>query len=65
MSVNERLTEKLHKSVNKKFKRRNDYARFIEFIWAGDLAEIPLSSKNKNIKYLLCALDVFIKYAWV
>ena len=24
-----------------------------------------LSSKNKNVKYLLCAIDVFIKYAWV
>ena len=25
----------------------------------------PLSSKNKNVKYLLCAADVFSKYAWV
>ena len=24
-----------------------------------------LSSKNKNVKCLLCAIDVFIKYAWV
>ena len=24
-----------------------------------------LSSKNKNIKYLLCVIDVFTKYAWV
>ena len=24
-----------------------------------------LSSKNKNVKYLLCAIDVFIKYVWV
>ena len=24
-----------------------------------------LSSKNKNVKYLLRAIDVFIKYAWV
>ena len=24
-----------------------------------------LSSKNKNVKYLLCVIDVFIKYAWV
>ena len=65
MSVNERLTEKLHKSVYKKLKRKNNYARFIEFIWAGDLAEIPLPSKNKNVKYLLSVLDVSIKYAWV
>ena len=24
-----------------------------------------LSSKNKNIKYLLCVIDAFNKYAWV
>ena len=24
-----------------------------------------LSSKNKNVKYLLCFIDVFTKYAWV
>ena len=24
-----------------------------------------LSFKNKNVKYLLCVIDVFTKYAWV
>ena len=24
-----------------------------------------LSSKNKNVKYLLCVIDVFTKYTWV
>ena len=24
-----------------------------------------LSSKNKEVKYLLCVIDVFTKYAWV
>ena len=24
-----------------------------------------LSLKNKTVKYLLCVLDVFTKYAWV
>ena len=24
-----------------------------------------LPSKNKNVKYLLCVIDVFTKYAWV
>ena len=23
------------------------------------------SSKNKNVKYLLCAVDLFTKYVWV
>ena len=25
----------------------------------------PLPSKNKNVKCLLCVIDVFTKYAWV
>ena len=24
-----------------------------------------LSSRNKNVKYLLCVIDIFTKYAWV
>ena len=52
--------------VIKKVKRRKVYPRFKDNIWAADLAEIKsLSSKNKNVKYLLCVIDVFTKYAWV
>ena len=66
VSVNEQLAEELHKPVIKKFKRRKVYARFKDNIWAADLAEMEsLSSKNKNVKYLLCVIDVFTKYAWV
>ena len=24
-----------------------------------------LSSKNKNVRYLLCVIDVFTKYRWI
>ena len=35
-------------------------------IWGVDLADMqPLSKYNKGIKYLLCAIDLFSKYAWV
>ena len=35
-------------------------------VWAADLAEMgSLSSKNQNVKYLICMIDVFIKYALV
>ena len=52
--------------VIKKIKRGKIYARFKDSIWAADLAEMgSLSSKNKNVKYLLCVIDVFTKYAWV
>ena len=63
MSVNEQLAEELHKPVIKKFKRRKVYAKFEDNIWAADLAEV--SSNNKNVKHLLCVIDVFTKYAWV
>ena len=66
ISVNQQLAWKLHKPVIKKFKRRKVYARFKDNISAEYLAEMELiSSKNKNVKYLLCLIDVFTKYAWV
>ena len=66
MSVNEQLAEELHKTVTKKLKRRKVYPKFKGNIWVSDLAEIEsLPSRNKNVKYFLCVVDVFTKYAWV
>ena len=66
MSVNDQLAEELHNSVIEKFKRKKVYATFKGNISAPDLAEIgSLSSKTKNIKYLLCAIDDFTKSTWV
>ena len=40
--------------------------RFKDNIWGADLADMQsLSKYNKGIKYLLCAIDLFSKYAWV
>ena len=34
--------------------------------WYANLADIQLISKcNKGIRYLLCVIDIFSKYAWV
>ena len=42
------------------------YARFKDNIWAIDFPEIwSSSSKNWSVKYLLCEIVVFTKYAWV
>ena len=39
---------------------------FKDNIWGVDLADMQLLSKyNKRIKYLLCVIDFFSKYAWV
>ena len=66
VSVNEQLVKKLHKPVIKKLKRRKVNARYKDNIWVADLAEMDsLSSKNKNVKHLLCVIDIFTKYAWI
>ena len=65
-SVNEELAQELRKRVIKKFKRRKVYSRFKYNIWAADLAEMEsLSFKNRSVKYLICVIDVFVKYTWV
>ena len=42
------------------------YSSFKDNIWGADLADMQLISKqNKGIKYLLCAIYLFSKYAFV
>ena len=63
---NYQLANELHKPVIKKFKKRKVYSSFREYIWGVDLADMQsLSKYNKGNKYLLCAIDLFSKYAWV
>ena len=63
---NKQLADELHKPIIKKFKRRKVYSSFKDNIWGVDLADMQLISKfNKGIKYLLCVIDLFSKYAWV
>ena len=63
---NYQLANKLHKQIIRKFKRQKVYSSFRDNIWGVDLADIQsLSKYNKEIKYLLCAIDLFSKYAWV
>ena len=63
---NYQLANELHKPVIKKFKKRKVYSSFRDNIWGAGLADMQsLSKYNKGIKYLLCAIDLFSKYAWV
>ena len=42
------------------------YSSLKDNIWGVDLADMQLISKyNKRIRYLLCAIDLFSKYAFV
>ena len=63
---NYQLANELHKPIIRKFKKRKVYSSFRDNIWGVDLADMQsLSRYNKGIKYLLCAIDLFSKYAWV
>ena len=63
---NQQLANELHKPVIRKFKKRKVYSSFKDNIWGVDLADIQLISRcKKGIRYLLCAIDLFSKYAWV
>ena len=60
------LADELHKPVIKKFNKRKVYSQFKDNIWGVDLADMQsLSRKNKGIKYLLCAIDLYSKYTFV
>ena len=63
---NYHLANELHKPIIKKTKKRKVYSSFKDNIWGVDLADmLSLSKYNKGIKYLLCTIDFFSKYAWV
>ena len=63
---NYQLASELHRQTIRKFKRRKVYSPFRDNFWGVDLADVQLLSKyNKGIKYLLCTIDLFIKYACV
>ena len=63
---NLQLAKKLHKPITRNFKKRTVYSGFKNNIWDADLADMqPLSKYRKGMKYLLCVIDLFNKYAWV
>ena len=54
------LADELHKPIIRKFNKRKVYSQFKDNIWGVDLADMQsLSRKNKSIKYLLCAIDLY------
>ena len=63
---NEQLADELHKPIIRKLKKRKVYSAFKDNIWAADVADMQLLSRyNKGIRFSLCVIDIFSKYAWV
>ena len=66
MEVGLTLSQIIDLQIIGKFKRRKVYSTFRSNIWGVDLADMQsLTKYNKGSKYLLCAIDIFSKYAWV
>ena len=66
MLENKQLANELHKPIIRKFEKRRVYSTFKDNIWGVDLADMQLISKyNKGIRFLLCVIDIFSKYAWI
>ena len=60
------LADERHKPIIIKFNKRKVYSQFKHNIWGLDLADMQsLSRKNKDIKYFLCAIDLYSNYAFV
>ena len=58
------LADELHKPIIRKFNKRKVYLQFKDNIWGVDLADMQ-SLSRKGTKYLLCAIDLYSKYAFV
>ena len=64
--ANYQLADELHKPIIRKFKKRKVYSSFRDNIWGVDFADMQsLNRYNKGIRYSLCPIDLFSKYAWV
>ena len=61
---NGQLAEELHKLIIRKFKKV--YSSLKDNIWGANLVDRQqlISKFNKGIRFLLCAIDVFSRYAW-
>ena len=62
----QQLADKVHNPITRNVKNYKVYSSFEYKIWGGDLADMQLVNKyNKGIQFLLYAIDIFSKYAWV
>ena len=59
------LADELHKPIIKKFNKRKVYSQFKDNIWGVDLADMQSLSKKIKVLNILCAIDLYSKYAFV
>ena len=62
----QQIAEELHKPITGKFEKQKVYISSKDNIWGADLAYKQLISKfNKWIRFLLCVIEIYSKYACV
>ena len=60
------LVEILRKPIIGKFNKSKVNSPFIDNIWGVDLVDMQFISKfDKRVRFLLCVIDIYSKYAWV
>ena len=63
---NQQLANELDTQIIRTFKRRKVYSSFKDNIWVADLADMQsICKRNKGIRFLLCVINIFSKYALV
>ena len=63
---NKYLSKELQKPIIRKFIKGKVHSRFIDNIRGAGLADMELITKfNKAIRFLLCVIEIYSKYAWV
>ena len=64
-TLNKDLAEESHKAVIRKLQKSKVHSPFMD-ICGVNLTDMQLISKfNKGVRFLLCVIDIFSKYAWV
>ena len=60
------IAEKLHKLIIRKIEKQKVNSFLKNNIWSAGLANMQLiSTFNKGFRFLLCVIDICIKYEWV
>ena len=60
------MAGEFHKPILKNISKRTVYSAFKDNIWGADLADMQLINKfNKELRFLLCVINIFSTCAWV
>lgn len=63
--LNKQWSYSLHKPTRQKFQRRKYVTRGVNEQWQADLVEMQhYSRENEGYRYILCAIDIFSRYAY-